>query len=245
MRSLLERTRQLSRRYNGLQATKNLFPEEYCQLNANLILNDDALEQIDVRLIDLLNEHCFPCYDCERDYYKNTRERPYTGLEKISICPSGFDSYDYHLGARSLASDPRYALGVADAGSHRYYYYGEGVGWYFVRMTSDECFDYYGYDYNALSSIERVISPLPDSYPLSILPDVVRYVWAMTGNLWLDSHIEGDNEYTLSETEVIMLEEEYRQALSLLVRLRFFERWFCANPTIAQPAIEQIFRHIN
>ena len=219
MRSLLERTRQLSRRYNGLQATKDLFPEEYCQLNANLILNDDALEQIDVQLIDLLNKHCFPCYDAERDYYKNSRERPYTGLGKISICPLGFDSYDY-------------------------YYYGEGVGWYFVRMTSDECFDYYGYDYNALSSIERVISPLPDSHPLNILPDVVRYVWAMTGNLWLDSHVEGDNEYTLSETEVIMLEEEYRQALALLVRLRFFDDWFCANPAIAQPAIEQIFRQI-
>lgn len=219
MRSLLERTRQLSRRYNGLQATKDLFPEEYCQLGANLILNDDALEQIDIRLIDLLNEHCFPCYDCERDYSKKTRERPYTGLGKISICPSGFDSYDY-------------------------YYYGEGVGWYFVRMTSDECFDYYGYDYNALSLIERVISPLPDSHPLSILPDVVRYVWAMTGNMWLDSHTEGDNEYTLSETEVIMLEEEYRQASALLVRLHFFDDWFCANPAIAQPAIAQIFRQI-
>ncbi|MEM8831286.1 MAG: hypothetical protein AAGE96_18285 [Cyanobacteria bacterium P01_G01_bin.19] len=219
MRSLLERTKQLSRRYNGLQATKDLFPEEYCQLGANLILNDDALEQIDIRLIDLLNEHCFPCYDCERDFVENTRERPYTGLGKISICPSGFDSYDY-------------------------YYHGEGVGWYFVRMTSDECFDYFGYDYRTLDSIERVISLLPDSHPLSILPDVVRYVWAMTGNLWLDSHVEGDNEYTLSETEVIMLEEEYRQALVLLVRLRFFDNWFCANPTIAQPAIAQIFRQI-
>ena len=96
MRSLLEKTRELSRRYNGLQATKDLFPEEYCQLNSNLILNDDALEQIDVRLIDLLNEHCFPCFDIDRDYSKKTRERPYTGLGKISICPSGFDSYaDY------------------------------------------------------------------------------------------------------------------------------------------------------
>ena len=111
-------------------------------------------------------------------------------------------------------------------------------------MTSDECFDYFGYDYNALSLIERVISLLPDSHPLGILPDVVRYVWAMTGNLWLDSHTEGDNEYTLSETEVLKLEEEYRQALALLVRLRFFDNWFCANPTIAQPAIEQIFRQI-
>lgn len=219
MRSLLEKTKELSRRYNGLQATKDLFPEEYYQLNANLILNDDALEQIDVRLIELLNEHYFPCYDCDQDYYKNTRERPYKGLEKISICPLGFDSYDYH-------------------------YYGEGASWYFVRMTSDECFDYYGYDYNALSLIERVISLLPDSHPLTILSDVVRYVWAMTGNLWLDSHVEGDNEYTLSETEVLKLEAEYRQALALLDRLRFFDNWFCANPGIAQPAIEQIFRQI-
>ncbi len=237
MRSLLEKTKELSRRYNGLQATKDLFPEEYCQLGANLILNDDALEQIDVRLIELLNEHCFPCYDANRDYHKKTREIPYTGLEKISICPLGFDSYDC-LGAHSLAS-------YADAGSHRYYYSDEGASWYFVRMTSDECFDYYGYDYNALSLIERATDLLPDSHPLTILPDVVRYVWAMTGNLWLDSHVEGDNEYTLSETEVIMLEEEYRQALALLVRLRFFDNWFCANPTIAQPAIEQIFRQIN
>ena len=75
MRSLLEKTRELSCRYNGLQATKDLFPEEYCQLNSNLILNDDALEQIDVRLIDLLNEHCFPCYDSDRDYSKKTVAR--------------------------------------------------------------------------------------------------------------------------------------------------------------------------
>lgn len=220
MRSLIERTRQLSRRYNGLQATKDLFPEEYCQLNSNLILNDDALEQIDVRLIDLLNEHCFPCYDTDYDYYKKTRERPYTGLEKISIWALGFDNYAYH------------------------YYSGEGAGWYFVRMTSDECFNYYGYDYRTLDLIERAISRLPDSHPLTILPDVVRYVWAMTGNLWLDSHIEGDSEYTLSETEVLKLEEEYRQALVLIVRLRFFDDWFFANPTIAQPAIERVFRQI-
>ena len=236
MRSLLEKTKELSRRYNGLQATKDLFPEEYCQLNANLILNDDALEQIDVRLIDLLNEHCFPCFDIDRDYSKKTRERPYRGLEKISICPSGFDSYDYYyLGARSLAPSD-------DAGSHRYY--GEGAGWYFVRMTSDECFDYYGYDYRTLDLIERAISLLPDSYPLTVLPDVVRYVWAMTGNLWLDSHIEGDNEYTLSETEVLKLEEEYRQALALIVRLRFFDDWFVANSAIAQPAIAKVFHQI-
>ena len=86
---------------------------------------------------------------------------------------------------------------------------------------------------------------LPDSYPLTILPDVVRYVWAMTGNLWLDSHIEGDNEYTLSETEVLKLEEEYQQALALTVRLRFFDDWFVANPAIAQPAIAKVFRQIN
>lgn len=220
MRSLLERTRELSRRYNGLQATKDLFPEEYCQLNANLILNDDALKRIDVRLIDLLNEHCFPCYDTDYDYYQKTRARPYMGLAKISIWPLGFDPYAYH------------------------YYSNEGAGWYFVRMTSDECFDYYGYDYRTLDLIERAISPLPDTHPLRILPDVVRYVWAMTGNLWLDSHVEGDNEYTLSETEVLKLEEEYRQALTLLARLRFFDDWFIANPTIAQPAIEKVFRQI-
>ena len=86
---------------------------------------------------------------------------------------------------------------------------------------------------------------LVDSHPLSTLPDVVRYVWAMTGNLWLDSHVEGDNEYVLSETEVLKLEEEYRQALVLIARLRFFDDWFVANPALAQPAIEQIFRQIN
>ena len=173
MRSLLEKTRELSCRYNGLQATKDLFPEEYCQLNSNLILNDDALEQIDVRLIDLLNEHCFPCYDIDRDYSKKTRERPYMGLEKISICPSGFDSYDYYLGARTCGEPNRLCLASCaalkdtpsdNAGSHRYY--SEGAGWYFVRMTSDECFDYYGYDYRTLDLIERAISPLPDSHPL-------------------------------------------------------------------------------
>ena len=164
----------------------------------------------------------------------------------------GFDSYNYYLGARTCGEPNRLCLASCaalkdtpsdNAGSHRYY--GEGAGWYFVRMTSDECFDYYGYDYNTLSLIERVISLLPDSHPLSILPDVVRYVWAMTGNLWLDSHMEGDNEYTLSETEVLKLEEEYKEALSLLLRLRFFDEWFVANPAIAQPAIEQIFRQIN
>ena len=111
-------------------------------------------------------------------------------------------------------------------------------------MTSDECFDYCGYDYRTLDLIERSISLLPDNYPLTILPNVVRYVWAMTGNLWLDSHIKGDNEYILSETEVLKLEEEYRQALVLIVRLRFFDDWFVANPTIAQPAIAKVFRQI-
>ncbi|MEM7593894.1 MAG: hypothetical protein AAF383_20695 [Cyanobacteria bacterium P01_A01_bin.83] len=41
-----------------------------------------------------------------------------------------------------------------------------------------------------------------------------------------------------------LLEEEYRQALALLLRLHFFDDWFCANPAIAQPAIAQIFRQV-
>jgi hypothetical protein len=221
MRSLIEKTRELSRRYNGLQATKDLFPQEYCQLKLSLILNDDALEQIDLRLIDLLNQHCFPCYDADYDYYQKTRERPYTGLEKISIWPLSFDSYDFH------------------------YYSAEGAGWYFVRMTSDECFDYYGYDYRALALIEQVISRLPDSHPLKLLPDVVRYVWGMTANLWLDSHLEGDNEYVLKEIEILHLEAEYQQALMAIARLRFFDCWFIANPALAQPAIANVFRQIS
>jgi hypothetical protein len=221
MRSLIEKTRELSRRYNGLQATKDLFPQEYCQLKPNLILNDDALEQIDLRLIDLLNEHCFPCYDADYDYYQKARERPYTGWSKISIWPLGFDSYDFH------------------------YYSAEGASWYFVRMTSDECFDHYGYDYSAVALIEQVISPLPDSHPLRLLPDVVRYVWGMTANLWLDSHLEGDNEYLLKESEILHLEAEYQQALMAIARLRFFDGWFIANPALAQPAIAKVFRQIS
>lgn len=222
MKFIIEKTKELSRKYNGLQMTRVLFPEEYCRLDANLILNDDALEQIDTKLINLLNKYCFPCCDTCYNFYEKTRERPYLGLDQISIYPMSFDSYRFPD-----------------------YYSDEGSSWYFVYVTSDKSFSYYGYDYSAINLIEQIISRLPNSHPLTILPDVVRYVWAMTGNLWLDSHIEEeDNQYYLDEAEVLRLEKEYAQALVKLVELSFFDQWFTANYATAQPAIARVFSQI-
>ena len=68
MISLLTRAKELSRRFRGIKTTKYLFPEEYANLKPNLVLNDDALQEIDVRSVELLNEHYFPCYDPNYDY---------------------------------------------------------------------------------------------------------------------------------------------------------------------------------
>jgi hypothetical protein len=219
MNAIIEQAKELSYRFRGIKLLKSLFPQVYAQLNPNLILNDDALEEIDVKLIQLLNKDYFPCYDPYYDYINKTRERPYQGIEKLAIEPMGFNSYDY-------------------------YYYYDGAGWYFVHLLSNDCFDYYGYDYNALSFFERAVETLPLNHPLQVLPDVVRYVWAMTGNLWLDSHIEGDNEFDLIEVEVLYLEEEYKEAMVKLDRLLFFDRWFVDNYACAKVAINKIMQRI-
>jgi hypothetical protein len=219
MNAIIEQAKELSDRFRGIKLLKSLFPQVYAQLNPNLILNDDALEEIDVKLIQLLNEDYFPCYDPYYDYINKTRKRPYQGIEKLAIKPMGFNSYDY-------------------------YYYYDGAGWYFVHLLSNDCFDYYGYDYNTLSFFERAVETLPLNHPLQVLPDVVRYVWAMTGNLWLDSHIEGDNEFDLIEVEVLYLEEEYKEAMVKLDRLLFFDRWFADNYACAKVAIKKIMQRI-
>ncbi len=219
MISLLTRAKELSRRFRGIKATKYLFPEEYANLKPNLILNDDALQEIDVRSVELLNEHYFPCYDPNYDYITKTRERPYPGISKISIVPMGFNSYDY-------------------------YYQDWGGSWYFVQMESNACFDYYGYDYNALSLFEQEVATFVDYHPIQILPEVIRYVWAMTGNIWLDSHDEGDNEFDLIETEILYLEREYQEALAMMERLLFFENWFFDNYAVARRLINVIMEKV-
>jgi hypothetical protein len=217
MNAIIEQAKELSDRFRGIKLFKSLFPQVYAQLNPNLILNDDALEEIDVKLIQLLNEDYFPCYDPYYDYINKTRKRPYQGIEKLAIEPMGFNSYDYYY---------------------------DGAGWYFVYLLSNDCFDYYDYDYNALSFFERAVETLPLNHPLQLLPDVVRYVWAMTGNLWLDSHIEGDNEFDLIEVEVLYLEEEYKEAMVKLDRLLFFDRWFVNNYACAKVAINKIMQRL-
>jgi hypothetical protein len=217
MNSLLAKSRQLSHRFRGIKATKYLFPEEYTQLSPNLILNDDALEIIDRRLIELLNEHCFPCFDPNYDYQLQKRERPYLGLEKIAIMPDPYSDYDC-------------------------YYGGVGHSWLYVHMTIDEYLGSLGYDESIVDYVERTVNNDFSGHPLSILPDVLRYVLAITGNLWLDTHFESDNEYELTKLEVITLEEHYREALGLMSQLEFFDRWFEDNRAIAQKVIDVIFR---
>ena len=216
MISLLEKAKELSIRFRGLKATQYLFPEEYAQLNPNLILNDDALQEIDMRLIELLNEHYFPCYDFCYDYQKKTRERPYLGLEKISIVTMGFNSYDYH-------------------------YFNSGASWYYVQIVSELYFAYYDYNLTALSAVEDAVLEFHDR-ALEILPDVVKYVWANTGNLWLDSHEEA--EFDLIETEVLYLKETYQEAAAIMERLIFFDNWFIDNNAVARSLIDPIFNQL-
>lgn len=216
MISLLEKAKELSIRFRGLKATQYLFPEEYTQLNPNLILNDDALQEIDMRLIELLNEHYFPCYDLSYDYQKKTRERPYLGLEKISIVPMGFNGYDYH-------------------------YFNSDTSWYYVQTVSDLCFEYYGYNLAALSAVEDAVLEF-QSQALGILPDVVKYVWGATDNLWLDSHEEP--EFDLIETEVLYLKEIYQEARAIIDRLIFFDNWFNDNNAVARSLIDSIFNRL-
>jgi hypothetical protein len=71
---------------------------------------------------------------------------------------------------------------------------------------------------------------------------MARYVLAITNNIWLDTHFESDNEYELTELEVITLEEHYREALGLMSQLELFDRWFEDNRAVAQKVIDVIFR---
>ncbi len=79
MRSLLDRAKEISHRFRGLKATRCFFPEVYAGLKSTLILNDDALFEIDLKLVELLNEHCFPCYDPCYDYVGGDLVRGRTG----------------------------------------------------------------------------------------------------------------------------------------------------------------------
>lgn len=77
---------------------------------------------------------------------------------------------------------------------------------------------------------------------LEILPDVVKYVWANTGNLWLDSHEEA--EFNLIETEVLYLKETYQEAAAIKERLIFFDNWFIDNDAVARSLIDTIFNQL-
>lgn len=63
MNEVIEKLKAANYRFRGLEQTKSLFTAEYARLNPKLILNDDALEEINTRLIELIGEHYFPCYD--------------------------------------------------------------------------------------------------------------------------------------------------------------------------------------
>ena len=210
----LEKFKAANYRFRGLELTKSLFPAEYARLNPKLILNDDALEEIDTRLIELIGEHYFPCYDPLYDYINKTRERSYSGLKTIGIEAMGFYAYDY--------------------------YYNDGASLYFISLATDEYFGYYGYEYNALSYLDWEMQALAHYHPLQILPDAIRYVWAMTGNIWLDTHPDNEDEYDLSAVQILDLADDYIEAVAWIRRLQWFDCWFRDNVAIATTAVNKI-----
>jgi hypothetical protein len=136
-------------------------------------------------------------------------------LEKIAILPAPYSDYDC-------------------------YYGGVGSSWLYVHMTIDEYLGSLGYDESIVDFVERTLDDFT-GHPLSILPGVLRYVLAITNNIWLDTHFESDNEYELTELEVITLEEHYREALGLMGQLELFDRWFKDNSAVAKKVIDVIF----
>ena len=210
----LEKLKEVNYRFRGLELTKSLFNAEYALLNRDLILDDNALEKIDIRLIDLINEHYFPCYDPEYDYLNKSRSRPYTGLKTIGIEAMGFSAYDYD--------------------------YNNGASLYFISIASDEYFSYYGYEYNALSLLEMEMQALPHYHPLQILPDAIRYVWAMTGNVWLDTYPDNEEVYDLTKAQILDLAADYKEAIAWIRRLQWFDCWFDNNFAIATTVVNKI-----
>jgi hypothetical protein len=215
--SLIEQTEELLTRFRGLESLKTLFPQEYAKLSPKLVLNDNTLSYLDDRLFELLNQDYFPCY--YYDYSTNSKQKPYEGIKNIAIEPMGFNGYDW-------------------------YYYGEGASWYFIYTNSDRFFDYYDYNGTGLLWIENQLINLPNYHPLQLLPDAVRYVWSMTGNLWLDSHLEGNNEFEFTTSEIVNLKQEYEEALEKLELLLFFDRWFTDNVAVAKLAINKVMQQI-
>lgn len=215
--SLIEQTEELLTRFRGLESLKTLFPQEYAKLSPKLVLNDNTLRYLDDRLFELLNQDYFPCY--YYDYSNNSKQKPYEGIKNIAIEPMGFNGYDW-------------------------YYYGQESIWYFIYTNSYQFFDYYDYNETGLLWIENQLINLPDYHPLQLLPDAIRYVWSMTGNLWLDSHPEGSNEFELTTSEIVNLKQEYEEALEKLELLRFFDRWFTDNVAVAKLAINKVMQQM-
>lgn len=217
---LIRQNREAWEKYSGLRIMMEYFPEEYANLKGDVVLNDDFLDELDNKLIDLINTHLFPCFDPYYDFCSEHRERPYMGLSKISIIPMGFTGQAYCL-EDYQSSD------------------------FFVYETCQEKLGYFYYSHDYISSLEQQISPISDFHPMSILPDMVRYITALTRNTWLDSHPEEDCEYDLNEYHIQSLLEAYDDALEICERLRFFDSWFQDNPALAKTSIEQIINGLN
>jgi hypothetical protein len=217
---LIKKNQELRAKFSGLRFIKEFFPEEYARLESNLILDDDTLFKLDRFAIELIDRVCFPCFDPYYDFQRESRERPYLGLEKISILPMGYSPGSYCI------EDMGFSL-------------------YFVNGVCQEHFDYFGYDLTTISQIKLCVeSIVREWHPLKILPLVIQYVWALTGNLWLDSTYDSDCDYHFSVEQVQLLWDEYRLALQECEKLRFFDAWFNDNRSFAIKTIEHIFHYI-
>lgn len=208
---LIEQTRELSTKFQGIECLKSLFPSEYARLSLKLVLKDDVLRYLDDKLIELLNQEYFPCfrYDLIESF------SPYQGLRCVAIESMGFNGYDY-------------------------YYYGEGASWYFIYTCSYENFDYYDDNEANLLALENQVTNFPDYHPIRLLPAAVRYVWSITGNTWLDSHPSANNEFELSIESIEELKLSYEEALEMCEPLLFFDRWFTDNLAVAKLLIDKI-----
>ncbi|MEL7408362.1 MAG: hypothetical protein AAFN00_15630, partial [Cyanobacteria bacterium J06558_2] len=190
------------------------------ELEHGLMLSDDVLDSIDQELIRLINQNYFPCYDPRRYFSESTRERPYTGLQNIAIYPMGFEP--------SFCGDDD-----------------DTACWMFVSNVSDESFNYFGYDEALLTLVEHYTDCFSHNHPLRLLADVLRYIWKMTGNLWLDSTMEVEEEHILNEFNINLLHGDYVRAKEDLGRLRTFSNWFSKDIDSAKLEIDKAFYQMN
>lgn len=190
---------------------RRLFPFEYAKLDPNTLLTQANLLEIDRQLLELLNSQCFPCYgECQCLSYEVDGE-DYSGIRELEIVTIGYDPYSYW--ERENCYDyvyDRVAMHLQEFPS-----------WYMVLEVEEvvRCFD---------------------AHPIQRLPEVLAYVFGLTGNVWLDTLFGESGSEAVDLQNINDLTVSYQQAVAHSVTMQFFDAWFQDNFAVASRLIDKI-----